>query len=89
MIYELQPKYDSRKSFYGKAFVEEKENCKILTSYQTDVAMIKDGKFYLKGMYSATTSRHIRDFAYQNGFNTDRKSLLGYIQDTQNDKVRF
>lgn len=85
----LEPQYDSRKSFYDKAHILEYDGYTILQSYATNVAMIKDGKFYLKGMYSNTTARHIRDFAYQNGFPTDRKFLDECISETYKEGVSF
>ena len=66
--YELEAKFDSRKSFYGKAKVHDVDGTKVLTSYDTHVAEIKDGKLSVFGWYSATTARHINEFAQQNGF---------------------
>ena len=67
--YELAPKYDSHASFYGKAFValNEKGNRKVLYSYQTLVAGIKDGELIIYSAYSddwwsVTTRRHIAEF---------------------------
>ncbi len=76
-VYDMRPEYDSRKSFYGKARVDEKPNgTKILWSYSTPVCMIKDGKATLltRGYYgwssSPTTLRHVKEFLKQNGFDT-------------------
>ena len=63
-IYELQPN-NSRKSFYGKAKVIEKDNGeKVLMSYDTEVCKItKSGEFVrLWDGYSATTMRHVNSF---------------------------
>jgi len=68
MSYELQVRYNSRKSFYGKAKVEKEKNKLVLYSYGTRVAEIEDGKASVFGTYSATTLRHIREFLLQNGF---------------------
>ena len=67
-IHELTPKYDSRKSFYGKAKVLYLDNGMIqLQSYDTIVCetdnngnfkMLWDGK-------TQTTSRHIKEFTKQ------------------------
>ena len=67
-IYELTPRYDSRKSFYGKAHIIEYPNgTKRLLSYDTLVCeinpqgifkMLWDGK-------TQTTSRHIKEFRKQ------------------------
>ena len=75
--YELTCRYDSRNSFYGKAWVEEKEDniCKnyLLYSYGTLVAIYTEDKMsnlkqysYL-GKYSQTTTRHQKEFFKQFG----------------------
>lgn len=73
--YDLSCRYDSRKSFYGKAKVIEnimsdwKEIG--LYSYDTLVAKIieteKDTKYINYGKYSQTTTRHQKEFFKQNG----------------------
>lgn len=65
---ELKPQYDSRKSFYKKAKVKNVNGKKVLQSYQTDVAEIVNGKPYVHGTYSPTTTRHIKEFLKQQGF---------------------
>lgn len=67
MTYELQARFDSRKSFYGKAHVEEEGNTKTLLSYCTKVARVTDGKLELLPMWncSMTTRRHCAEFARQ------------------------
>ena len=69
-MYELNPMFDSRKSFYGKAFVESDPKTGDLTlkSYGTKVAVIKAGKLKVFGTYSVTTLRHIKEFMRQNGY---------------------
>lgn len=69
-VYELNPMFDSRKSFYGKAVVESNPKTGDLTlrSYGTKVAVIKAGKLEVFGTYSATTLRHIKEFMWQNGY---------------------
>lgn len=66
-IYELMARYDSRKSFYGKAHVIELDNgTKQLQSYNTIVGEIRDNKYYqLWDGKSQTTSRHIKEFKKQ------------------------
>ena len=73
---KLQPKYDSRKSFYGKAKVEMEDGKKVLYSYNTKVAEIKDGKAIVHGLYSDTTTRHIKDFLQQNGFKVESSKQI-------------
>lgn len=70
-FYELYPRYDSRQSFYRKAFVSELENgAKILYSYGTPVVVIKGDEVNLLTHWSAsqTTLRHVKEFLKQNGF---------------------
>jgi uncharacterized protein YutD len=65
---ELKSVYDSRNSFYKKAYVGEYNNCKYLKSYDTIVACICINQLRIYGYFSQTTARHIREFAKQNGF---------------------
>ena len=69
-IYELDARYDARKSFYGKAHVAEyPDGRKVLVSYSTEVAEITaDGKPVIYGKYSQTTTRHQKEFLKQHGF---------------------
>lgn len=77
--YEMHPRFDSRKSFYGKAHITEyPDGRKVLTSYSTRVAEITaDGKAIIYGIWSQTTSRHQREFLRQHGFPADK--LSAYI----------
>lgn len=64
--YELDARFDSRKSFYGKAKVIDYENGTYeLRSYSTIVSRCKDGKVEHLGKWSQTTSRHQREFEKQ------------------------
>jgi hypothetical protein len=85
MEYELRPIHSNRKSFYGKAFVIEREGRKVLRSYQTEVAYIENGQAVVKGNYSNTTSCHIKEFLLQNGFHAvnGRQWLKDYPQPEQ------
>jgi hypothetical protein len=74
--YNLEPRFDSRKSFYGKAVVIEESGIKQLRSYNTIVAEIREGEAEIFGTYSPTTLRHIKDFLYQNGFEVGTKKEL-------------
>ena len=77
MKYDLECRYDARKSFYGKAVVEEYEDniCKsyCLRSYGTLVAIYTEDKtsnlkqYDYLGKYSQTTTRHQKEFFRQNG----------------------
>ena len=67
MIRELDARHDKRKSFYGKAYIEEERGEKVLFSYHTKVAVKKAGKVTLGQSYdySSTTLRHIKEFLNQ------------------------
>ena len=69
LVSELQSRYDSRASFYGKAQLDDDGNEITLYSYSTPVAKYvkSSGNLYVNGYYSATTARHIREFARQLG----------------------
>lgn len=71
--YNLIPRYDGRKSFYGKAMVIERGDEIILVSYDTEVAYIKDSQPYVRDAYSHTTLRHIKEFLKQHGFKAESK----------------
>lgn len=67
----LEPQFSSRKSFYGKARVEDAEDGgKTLISYTTPIMTIKDGNIEMlctKDALSSTTMSHIREFLQQEG----------------------
>lgn len=67
----LDTRYDARKSFYGKARVEQEPGELRLISYSTHVASIVDGQAYVYGTYSVTTLRHIKEFLKQHNFKAD------------------
>lgn len=65
-IYELNARFDARKSFYGKAHVIDHENGVIeLQSYNTIVSRCVNGVVEHLGSWSQTTSRHQREFEKQ------------------------
>ena len=65
-IYELEPRFDSRKSFYGKANIIDHENGTFeLQSYGTIVSRCVNGKVEELGKWSNTTTRHQREFRKQ------------------------
>ena len=81
-IYEL-PCLDSRKSFYGKAYVVEKNNGDtVLLSYDTEVCKITvNGEFIrLWDGYSATTMRHVNSFLSLFGIDGGGKCWWDSIQ---------
>lgn len=75
--YDLRTEWDSRKSFYGKAWVRNNDGVLELISYTTRVACIyadKTARVY--GTYSNTTLRHIKEFLKQNGFKADNSKQI-------------
>lgn len=65
-IFELEARYDSRKSFYGKAHIIDYGNGYMeLRSYDTIVSSVNNGKVMHNGKYSTTTSRHQKEFEKQ------------------------
>ena len=65
-IFELVPRYDARKSFYGKARVIDHEDGTIeLKSYDTIVSRCVNGKVEELGKWSVTTTRHQKEFRKQ------------------------
>lgn len=64
--FELQARYDSRKSFYGKAKVRIYDSGDAeLYSYGTLVSKVVNGKLEHLGKWSRTTTRHQREFERQ------------------------
>lgn len=82
-IFELKARYDSRKSFYGKAKVVEYDDGTLeLISYGTTVARIDpNGALEILGFYSPTTLRHQKEFVKQfTNFKADtKKDLTEYL----------
>ena len=64
--FELTARYDSRKSFYGKAQVIDHENGVLeLQSYSTIVSRCENGVVTHLGKWSQTTTRHQKEFERQ------------------------
>ncbi len=83
-VRDLNPKYDSRKSFYNKASIDEQDGVYTLYSYGTKVAEIRANKVTLFPAwdYSQTTLRHVKEFLKQFGFEASSISQMrkDYIQ---------
>lgn len=73
--------------FYDKVLPDEQGNCSLcgtpfdaevltLTSYSTEVATIANGVARVRGTYSQTTLRHIKEFLKQNGFRADNSKQI-------------
>lgn len=86
---ELIPVYDSQKSFYGRATTEKGKDGYYLYSYNVKVFFIPydDGnnndevnemKLLWRG-YSATTSRHIREFIRQYATDWQKRNISDKI----------
>lgn len=69
---KLNPIYDTRASFYGKAETDGDK----LYSYNTLVAEIIDGKPVVYNLQSQTTLRHVREWLKQNNFKADSKQQI-------------
>tara|TARA_Y100000310_G_scaffold309683_1_gene354054 strand:+ start:1298 stop:1801 length:504 start_codon:yes stop_codon:yes gene_type:complete len=76
MEYELRVIHGNQKSFYKKANVEENDGVKTLISYDTKVCVIKNGCACILGFHSNTTTRHIKEFLIQNGFNAENTKQM-------------
>ena len=83
-VYELYARYDARQSFYGKALVECKKGKKVLYSYLTEVATIKDNgaiRLTQEAICSQTTLRHVKEFVRQEtGKAYTKKDLLAFVR---------
>lgn len=71
MISELIPNHEKRKSYYGKAKMEYKDDIVTLVSYDTDIVKLNQVTNELEalckvGDLSNTTLRHLREFLKQN-----------------------
>lgn len=87
-IFELAAIYDARQSFYGKAKVIEDGEKTILRSYDTAVAMIDgNGELKIRGKYSQTTTRHVKEFAKQYGFNVDKGIDKYFVSDAKTERI--
>lgn len=76
-LVELEPKFDKRKSFYGKAYVRYYDNGdSVLLSYGTPVADVKNNKPSVRMIHSQTTLRHIKEYLKQNGFEAKNKQQI-------------
>lgn len=75
--YPLEPQFDTAKSFYGKAYVDDSNDGNRLFSYGTFVAEIKDGKPVVHNLQSSTTLRHVKEWLKQLGFEAkDKKQII-------------
>ena len=90
MRYDLTTVYDPRKSFYGKAVVEQIDNVSYLYSYGNKIAKIEvtpENKvnayiFDLKNAYeesltfSKTSLRHLKEYLKQAGLKAGSKKQI-------------
>ena len=71
-----------------RATIAERDGAQILTSYYTEVAMIKDGKLYrLWDAWSATTAKHIRLFCKK--FNVRNPSKYEWIMTNVGEEINY
>lgn len=85
MTYTLVPRYEDVKSYYGKALViaNNSDNTLTLVSYDTQVAKLQfsgstdtPDTATVYGLYSATTTRHIKEFLKQSDFKAESSKQL-------------
>lgn len=83
----LEPQYSTRKSFYGKANVNDDNT---LVSYGTPIMKIEDGKIQMlcrPEHLTQTTLRHIREFMQQNGMEPiAKRDIVKMIEEQGNVK---
>lgn len=86
-IYELQPRFNNQKSFYGKALVKETNKGQELYSYNTLVAKNESDKIKVthnENYLTQTTLKHIKEFIQQLGYSKmSKKDLLETFEDIQ------
>lgn len=76
-VYDLKPEHDKAASFYGKAQVRDNKGDLELISYDTRVVILyADGHARVHGMYSQTTTRHIKEFLKQNGVKAENTKQI-------------
>ena len=84
MYYELSARYDSRASFYKKAYIKETSKSYTLISYDTEILKLDKSTGELKFLccsewaFTQTTNRHINEFLkqYTNESPKSKKELL-------------
>ena len=84
MYYELDARFDRRKSFYGKAHIKETTKYYTLISYDTEILKLEKSTGKIKWLccsewaFSQTTNRHINEFLkqYTNERAKSKKELL-------------
>lgn len=96
MLKQLEPRYDSRKSFYGKAHIwtDENSNEIILISYHSEAARYVNGHLALNSdlsddmLFSKTTLRHIKEFVRQiSGLSLTKKQLENEVERVSFEKI--
>lgn len=83
MLFELTPEFDSRKSFYKKAYVrfpDVSKTSRELLSYGTHVMTVnpeaRTVELLPRWDESATTLRHVKELLKQNGFTATSKAQI-------------
>lgn len=76
---ELEPRFSSQQSFYGKALVGYAGRLKVLYSYLTPVAYVEDGEQVVtndNSLLSNATMKHIHEFLKQFGKDLPKQQLI-------------
>jgi hypothetical protein len=87
MMYELQTKYDGRKSFYSKAIVKQVDNVAWLYSYGNKICEVRVTQlddievkiFNQRGTdltFSHTSLRHLKEYLKQSGLEATSKAQI-------------
>lgn len=88
----LEPRYDSRQSFYGKAYYTEPARDGSITLYSYDTPVVRicaDGEVELLPAwdYSQTTLRHVREFLKQQGYSAGSKAEIARMYTEVNESA--
>lgn len=86
---KLEPKFSGRKSFYGKANVDNNNGVHRLVSYETPIMEVKDGNIKMlcrPEHLTQTTLRHVREFLQQMGLEPLSKQELIKLIGTVNEE---
>lgn len=82
-VKDLEPSYSNKKSFYGKAKVDDDGQVHKLVSYETPIMTVKDGEITMlckPEHLTQTTLRHIKEFLQQMGLEPlSKKELIDLI----------
>ena len=74
---ELECVYNSQKSFWGKATVDNEDGMVVLRSFDSRVAGISEGTVILfMQSFTNTTLKHLKEFLKQHGFRAETQKQI-------------